>query len=78
MDGACRALASFGSRGFWIHLRVSKAETVGEAWEWGGEVLKGGPSDWDTPIWEHDLSKGLRILRLAIDTHLVGGVRNSV
>ena len=38
---------------------------------WGGEVLKGGPADWNTPIWEHDLDAGLRILRLAIDTHLV-------
>jgi len=38
---------------------------------WGAEVLKGGPADWDTPIWEHDLDKGLRILRLAVDTHLI-------
>ena len=38
---------------------------------WGAEVLKGGPSEWDTPIWEHDLAAGLRILRLAIDTHLI-------
>ena len=38
---------------------------------WGGELLKGGPADWNTPIWEHDLDDGLRILRLAIDTHLV-------
>jgi NAD(P)-dependent dehydrogenase (short-subunit alcohol dehydrogenase family) len=38
---------------------------------WGAELLKGGPADWNTPIWEHDLDKGLRILRLAIDTHLV-------
>ena len=38
---------------------------------WGGEVLKGGPADWDRPIWEHDLDAGLRILRLAIDTHLI-------
>ena len=38
---------------------------------WGGEVLKGGPAEWNTPIWEHDLDKGLRILRLAVDTHLV-------
>ncbi len=38
---------------------------------WGAEVLKGGPADWDTPIWEHDLDTGLRILRLAIDTHLI-------
>ncbi len=38
---------------------------------WGAETLKGGPAEWDTPIWEHDLEKGLRILRLAIDTHLI-------
>ena len=38
---------------------------------WGAEVLKGGPASWNTPIWEHDLDAGLRILRLAIDTHLV-------
>jgi NAD(P)-dependent dehydrogenase (short-subunit alcohol dehydrogenase family) len=38
---------------------------------WGGELLKGGPAQWDTPIWEHDLADGLRILRLAIDTHLI-------
>jgi NAD(P)-dependent dehydrogenase (short-subunit alcohol dehydrogenase family) len=38
---------------------------------WGGEVLKGGPAEWNTPVWEHDLDKGFRILRLAIDTHLV-------
>ena len=38
---------------------------------WGAELLKGGPSEWDTPVWEHDLAKGLRILRLAIDTHLI-------
>ena len=34
---------------------------------WGGEKL----AEWDTPVWEHDLEKGLRILRLAIDTHLI-------
>jgi NAD(P)-dependent dehydrogenase (short-subunit alcohol dehydrogenase family) len=38
---------------------------------WGAERLKGGPSDWNKPIWEVDLQKGLRILRLAIDTHLI-------
>src|SRR5688572_27412913 len=34
---------------------------------WGAELL----FEWDTPVWEHDLEKGLRILRLAIDTHLI-------
>lgn len=38
---------------------------------WGAEQLKGGPADWNTPIWELDLQKGLRILHLAIDTHLI-------
>jgi NAD(P)-dependent dehydrogenase (short-subunit alcohol dehydrogenase family) len=38
---------------------------------WGAEVLKGGPSEWNTPVWELDLEKGLRILRLAIDTHII-------
>jgi NAD(P)-dependent dehydrogenase (short-subunit alcohol dehydrogenase family) len=34
---------------------------------WGGELL----FEWNKPIWEHDLDKGLRILRLAIDTHMI-------
>ena len=38
---------------------------------WGAERLKGGPPDWNKPIWQVDLQKGLRILRLAIDTHLI-------
>lgn len=38
---------------------------------WGGELLKGGPAEWNTPIWQHDLDKGLRILRLAVETHLI-------
>ncbi len=38
---------------------------------WGAEKLKGGPSEWNTPLWKHDLEKGLRILRLGIDTHLI-------
>jgi NAD(P)-dependent dehydrogenase (short-subunit alcohol dehydrogenase family) len=38
---------------------------------WGAEVLKGGPADWNTPIWAHDLDKGLRILHLGVETHLI-------
>jgi len=38
---------------------------------WGAELLKGPPAAWNTPIWEHDLDTGLRILRLAVETHLV-------
>lgn len=34
---------------------------------WGGDHL----TQWDTPLWEHDLDAGLRILRLAIDANLI-------
>jgi NAD(P)-dependent dehydrogenase (short-subunit alcohol dehydrogenase family) len=34
---------------------------------WGGELL----AQWNTPVWEHDLDGGLRMLRLAVDTHLI-------
>jgi NAD(P)-dependent dehydrogenase (short-subunit alcohol dehydrogenase family) len=38
---------------------------------WGGEVLKGGPSQWGRRIWEHPIDDGLRIVHLAVDTHLI-------
>ena len=38
---------------------------------WGAETLKGGPAEWNTPVWRHDLEKGLRILRLGIDAHII-------
>jgi NAD(P)-dependent dehydrogenase (short-subunit alcohol dehydrogenase family) len=34
---------------------------------WGAEHL----FEWNTPVWEHDLDNGLRLLRLALDTHLI-------
>jgi NAD(P)-dependent dehydrogenase (short-subunit alcohol dehydrogenase family) len=34
---------------------------------WGAEHLFA----WGTPLWEHDLAAGLRLLRLAVDTHLI-------
>ncbi|WP_031170058.1 SDR family oxidoreductase [Streptomyces durhamensis] len=34
---------------------------------WGGEKL----FEWNTPVWEHDLDNGLRLLRLAVETHAV-------
>ena len=34
---------------------------------WGGENLV----DWSATLWEHDLDAGFRILRLAVDTHLI-------
>ncbi|MGE0309923.1 MAG: SDR family oxidoreductase [Acidimicrobiia bacterium] len=38
---------------------------------WGGELLTGGPSGWNTPIWAHDLDAGLRIVHLGLETHLI-------
>src|SRR5690349_12543732 len=29
---------------------------------WGAEILKGPPSTWGRPMWEHDLDAGLRII----------------
>ncbi|MEU6296309.1 SDR family oxidoreductase [Streptomyces erythrochromogenes] len=34
---------------------------------WGGELL----FEWDSTVWEHDLDKGLRLLRLAVETHAI-------
>ena len=34
---------------------------------WGAEHL----FEFNTPVWEHDLDDGLRLLHLAIDTHLI-------
>jgi NAD(P)-dependent dehydrogenase (short-subunit alcohol dehydrogenase family) len=34
---------------------------------WGSEHL----FEWKSALWEHDLDNGLRLLRLAIDTHLI-------
>lgn len=34
---------------------------------WGGEAL----AAWNTPLWEHSLDDGLRLLRLAVDTHVI-------
>ncbi len=34
---------------------------------WGAEHL----FEWNKPLWDHDLDNGLRLLRLAIDTHLI-------
>ena len=34
---------------------------------WGGEKLV----EWNKAVWEHDLERGLRMLRLGVETHLV-------
>ena len=34
---------------------------------WGGDPL----TDWEHPLWEQDLDRGLRLLRQAVETHVV-------
>ena len=34
---------------------------------WGSDFL----IEWNVPVWEHSLEAGLRMLRLAIDTHII-------
>jgi Dehydrogenases with different specificities (related to short-chain alcohol dehydrogenases) len=34
---------------------------------WGGEYMV----EWNKPVWEHTLETGLRMLRLAVETHLI-------
>ena len=34
---------------------------------WGAELL----AEWNVPVWKHSLAGGLRMLRLAIDTHII-------
>ena len=34
---------------------------------WGAERL----IEWNVPVWEHSLERGFRMLRLAIDTHII-------
>ena len=34
---------------------------------WGADFL----IEWNVPLWEHSLKNGLRMLRLAIDTHII-------
>lgn len=34
---------------------------------WGGDKF----IEWSTPVWQHSLERGLRMLRLATDTHII-------
>jgi NAD(P)-dependent dehydrogenase (short-subunit alcohol dehydrogenase family) len=36
------------------------------------DVFGGDPfTEWDVPVWEHSLERGLHLLHLAVDTHLI-------
>jgi NAD(P)-dependent dehydrogenase (short-subunit alcohol dehydrogenase family) len=39
---------------------------------WGADFL----IEWNVPVWKHSLEKGLRMLRLAIDTHITVGIQH--
>jgi NAD(P)-dependent dehydrogenase (short-subunit alcohol dehydrogenase family) len=34
---------------------------------WGADFL----AEWNKPVWAHSLEKGMRLLRLAVDTHII-------
>ena len=87
IEETAERVTSLGGKGIAIatdHLVATEVKTLAERLQkefgkidilvndiWGAEILKGGPSEWNTPVWELDLEKGLRILRLAIDTHII-------
>jgi len=87
IEETAELVTSLGGKGIAIatdHLVANEVKTLAERLQkdfgtidllvndiWGAEILKGGPSEWNTPVWELDLEKGLRILRLAIDTHII-------
>jgi NAD(P)-dependent dehydrogenase (short-subunit alcohol dehydrogenase family) len=87
IEETAELVTSLGGNGIAIpidHLQANEVKTLAERLHnefgkidilvndiWGGELLKGGPAEWNTPVWELDLEKGLRILRLAIDTHII-------
>jgi NAD(P)-dependent dehydrogenase (short-subunit alcohol dehydrogenase family) len=87
IEETAELVTSLGGKGMAIpmdHLLANEVKTLADRLHnefgkidilvndiWGAELLKGGPSEWNTPVWELDLEKGLRILRLAIDTHII-------
>jgi NAD(P)-dependent dehydrogenase (short-subunit alcohol dehydrogenase family) len=87
IEETAELVTSLGGKGIAVptdHLVANEVKTLAERLQnefgkidilvnniWGAELLKGGPAEWNTPVWELDLDKGLRILRLAIDTHII-------
>ena len=87
IEETAELVTSLGGKGIAIptdHLVANEVKTLAERIQkdfgtidllvndiWGAEILKGGPAGWNTPLWELDLEKGLRILRLGIDTHII-------
>jgi NAD(P)-dependent dehydrogenase (short-subunit alcohol dehydrogenase family) len=87
IEETAELVTSLGGNGIAVptdHLVANEVKTLAERLQnefgkieilvndiWGAELLKGGPSEWNTPVWQLDLEKGLRILRLAIDTHII-------
>jgi NAD(P)-dependent dehydrogenase (short-subunit alcohol dehydrogenase family) len=87
IEETAELVTSLGGKGIAVptdHLLANEVKTLAERLHnefgkidilvndiWGAELLKGGPSEWNTPVWKLDLEKGLRILRLAIDTHII-------
>ena len=87
IEETAELVTSLGGNGIAIatdHLLANEVKTLAERLHsefgkidilvndiWGAELLKGGPAEWNRPVWKLDLGKGMRILRLAIDTHII-------
>jgi NAD(P)-dependent dehydrogenase (short-subunit alcohol dehydrogenase family) len=83
IEETAKRVTAAGGRGIAIradHLELEAVESVAQRIDaekgrldvlvndiWGGEHL----FEWASPLWKHDLERGLHLLRLAIDTHLI-------
>ncbi|MEV7197769.1 SDR family oxidoreductase [Streptomyces sp. NPDC093510] len=83
VEGTAELVDAAGGKGIAVptdHLEPAQVEALVERIDreqgrldilvndiWGGDVHV----EWDKKMWEHDLDKGLRILRLGIETHIV-------
>lgn len=84
VEGTADLVTAAGGRGIAVRTDHSRPEDVralvdGIAAEqdgrldilvnsvWGGDPL----TDWEHPLWEQDLDTGFRLLRQAVDTHVI-------
>lgn len=79
IEETAELVTAAGGQGRWLQVDHTQPEQVQALCEridhldilvndiWGGDEL----TDWGKPLWEHDLDRGLRLLQLAVTTHLI-------
>ncbi len=83
IDETAELVQQAGGKGIAVqvdHLEPAKVQALVERIEreqgrldllvndvWGADFL----IEWNVPVWKHSLERGLRMLRLAIDTHII-------